>query len=483
MVMKTREATQKKLYRQEAIDRAASPDPVDYLSTVVGPKRWLSLFGLGGLVLAGTAWSLLGKIPVTVMGKGVLVYPSDVATVQASGNGRILNLAEGIKPGAIVTKGQVLATIDQSELKQQLELAEQKLIQLKIEDDNADRLRNRRNSEELSARFQERQSLENSLTTAKALNPVLQDKGMDSIASERVVLESKLAKLRASLPDYKQRFEVRQVIQKEGAISQDVMLQAKQEYEGFQAEIDQLESQLIQLDAKEVEAQRQYLDNTNQINEIQSKITALEVQGTSQFEQDATQAVTRRKEMRDTTDQIAQLKLQLANNSTILSTAEGTILELSAKVGAQIQPGAAILTLATQKPDTQLRSIVFLPVQDGNRVKKDMTVQVTPKTVKREEVGGMIGTVTEVSQFPITQQGAANLIGNPDILPDVLGKGANVAVFVDLKKENGRYRWSAANQVDQPITSGTTTDVRIELESRTPMSYFLPFLKDMLKVK
>lgn len=109
------------LFRKEALERVASPEQLDQLVKVASPKRWFSLFALGSLVAAGCAWSLLGRIPIIVKGQGVLVYPSKVVTVQSPSSGRILSV--NVQVGSSVKKGQVLATIDQSELRKQLQLA------------------------------------------------------------------------------------------------------------------------------------------------------------------------------------------------------------------------------------------------------------------------------------------------------------------------------------------------------------------------
>ena len=66
-------------------------------------------------------------------------------------------------------------------------------------------------------------------------------------------------------------------------------------------------------------------------------------------------------------------------------------------------------------------AVTFFAVQDGKKIEqrmKDLTakgkaveVQVTPTTVKRERFGGIKGTVTDVSAFPITKEGAAVSVG------------------------------------------------------------------------
>lgn len=466
-----------KLFRKEAQDKSASPEQLDQLVQVVSPKRWLSLAGLGALVATGTAWSILGRIPITVTGNGVLVYPSEVVAVQSPSSGRLLDVK--IQPGETVKRGQVLATIDQSELQSQIQLSRDKLTQLRLQDQLANSAQIDRGTLDHVASVQQRQALQQSLKTVESLTPLLREKGLISIQRERQALQQRLQTLRDSLPTYKQRWEARQAISPD-AVSADVVLQAKREYEDFQAQVDQVELQLKQLDTKEADAQREYLRSVNQGNELKAQLKALDTHTATQAEQDLSTITNRKKEIQETERSVIQLQLQLQKSSQIVSDYDGRVLEVIAKAGQQIQPGAGIGTIAAESPGAKLVSVVFLPVGEGKKITAQMSAQVTPTTVKREEFGAIEGKVTKVSEFPITQQGAASLVGNPDILRGILAEGAQIAVFTTLEPSASTasgYRWSSSQGPNQKMTPGTTTSVRITIAERTPISYVLPILK------
>ncbi len=114
-------------------------------------------------------------------------------------------------------------------------------------------------------------------------------------------------------------------------------------------------------------------------------------------------------------------------------------------------------------------------------IKPGMSLQVTPSTVKREEFGGIEGKVTKISAFPVTQKGAASLIGNRDILPEIMTQGARIAVFTELKTDSSTvsgYKWSSSQGLELKITPGTTSSVRIKVEEKAPITFVLPILKD-----
>lgn len=478
MVTEQKPPQQNTLFRKEALDRVASPERLDQLVQVANPRRWLSLAALGSLVIAGLGWSIVGRIPITVTGRGVLVYPSKVVTVQSPSSGRILSL--NVQVGDSVKKGQILATIDQSELQNQLQLAREKLAQLKLQDQAANSVQTQRNSVEQIAIAQQRQTLQQSLQTVQSLTPILREKGLNSIQSERRNLEQRLQTLRELLPVYQKRWSERQKLAQAGAISRDAALQSQQDYLNYQAQIGEAESQLKQLDAKEASAQRDYLQSVNQVDELQTQIKALDTRTAMQLEQDLLTDTNRKKEIQETQRLIAQLELQLKQSSQIVSDYTGRVLEVTAKPGQRLESGMGVGSIAAEEPSAQLVNVAFLPVSEGKKIKAGMPVQITPTTVKREEFGGIEGTVRTISAFPVTQQGAASLIGNPDILAGVMSEGAQLAVFTQPQEDSSTvsgYRWSSSKGPQQKITPGTTTTVRITIEERAPITFVLPILK------
>lgn len=118
-------------------------------------------------------------------------------------------------------------------------------------------------------------------------------------------------------------------------------------------------------------------------------------------------------------------------------------------------------------------------MSDGKKIATGMSVQMTPTMVKREEFGGIVGKVTNISAFPVTQQGAASLIGNPDILPGVMSEGPQLAIFTELQNSStySGYRWSSSQGPHLKMTPGTTTSVQIKVQERAPIAFVLPILK------
>ena len=107
------------IFRKEALDRLSSPERLDELVEVVDPHSWMTLVAAAALIAVALVWSVVGRLPSTVTGRGVLIRPRKVVELQPAGSGRLTAL--NVRVGDSVGKGTVLGTIDQAELRQELQ--------------------------------------------------------------------------------------------------------------------------------------------------------------------------------------------------------------------------------------------------------------------------------------------------------------------------------------------------------------------------
>ena len=171
------------LFRKESLERLSSPERLDQLMQVVSPKSWLPLTALGFLVVVALIWSIYGRIPITVEGRGVLIYPRKVVPLHSKSAGQLL--AMNFNVGDVVKKGDVLATVDQVDLRKQLQLARAKLVQLEEQDRNASSLQVQRNDLDKKAIQEQRLTLQQRLKIVQDLTPILREKGLVSIGRDR----------------------------------------------------------------------------------------------------------------------------------------------------------------------------------------------------------------------------------------------------------------------------------------------------------
>jgi hypothetical protein len=72
------------IFRQAALDRLSSPEQLDERLTLVSPRSWLALAGLGALLAGLLAWSVFGRIAITVEGRGRIATEADARGLRVS---------------------------------------------------------------------------------------------------------------------------------------------------------------------------------------------------------------------------------------------------------------------------------------------------------------------------------------------------------------------------------------------------------------
>ena len=471
-----------KLFRQESLERLASPERLDQLMRVVNPKSWLPLATLGSVVVAAGIWSVIGRIPVTIDGQGVLIYPSKVIPLQSQSAGQITSL--NIEEGDVVNKGDVLATVDQLDLRKQLQLAESQLEQLQQQNSRAESLQTQRQTQEVQAVKEKRQTLQERLELIQSLAPELKSKGLSSIQRDRQNIEERLANFQQMLPTLKNRLEIRENLFKEGAISDDILLEARQQYLENIASENEAKSQLKQLDVKEAEGLREHLSSLNEIKDIKAQLQELDSQKAQSAQQDTQASTGRQKEIQEVERKIAQLEEQLKNDGRIISQHTGRILETTIGPGEVIQAGTRIANIDIKNLSGELIGITYFSVEDGKKIDSDMEIQITPQIVKRERFGGIIGDITKVSSFPVSKEAASKIIGNSEVVQGLVSDKQQGVMQVfstlhtDVDTFSG-YQWSSSAGPQLKISSGTTTTVRVKIEERAPITFVLPILRSI----
>ena len=429
----------RQLFRTKALERVSSPDNLDQIIKIVSPKDWLPLAVLGGLVLLALAWSIAGEVPTTVSGRGVLLHPRRVQDIQTLVSGRLTALS--IKTGDVVRAGDVIGRVDQFDLRRRIEEDRALLVELQQQDRSKSSAQGQqtlllRQQTELTGVFSRSQtaSVQRSLTDAQAIHPLL-------------------AKRLESLRTLKDRGLLAELAPE--------LVEAEQDFVTNQARIGDLTARLreVDLSMKQAEALEAGLAREN-------------------VESDAS----RRTQLQELSARLALNELQLEKNSEIPASRSGRILEVFSAEGQIVGVGARIATLDVDDPDGAIINVSYFAVGDGKKIHPGMKVLVTPDNVERQRFGGISGTVTSVSPLPVTVEGSTALVGNLDVVQGMMQGGPRIEVIAQLDPDPanaGRFRWSSSRGPDLEVMSGLTTSMRVTVEARAPITYLLPFLRDI----
>jgi HlyD family secretion protein len=408
-----------KIFRKAALDRLSSPEQLDQLVSLTSPTGWAAAFALLAIAAAAICWSVLGVVPTSVYGSGILVARGGhVFDAMAPFSGTVISVAD---IGTVVKKGDRLATLDDTELRQDLTHAEE-VVREKQADLTS-----------LSQNFDQQIALKHKNATAQRANLA------------RIIAAATLRR-----DFYKDLLNRQDKIVQQGFLTERFQEETRRSMDEADQEARNSQTELLKLDADEADLSGQ------------RDLAVLNAQ----------QAVNEARRHAD------ELKVQLDQATQVLSPLDGTITELKTTPGTVVSPGKPILSIETAGSGLEL--LLYIPPEFGKKIAPGMDVRIEPATVKKEEYGTLTGRVLSVSDFPMTAEGMASVLQNPQLVTQFMEQGPPYAVHVELTpnpaSESG-YRWSGGSGPPIHLTSGTTVRASVTINRRAPISLLLPMLK------
>lgn len=155
----------------------------------------------------------------------------------------------------------------------------------------------------------------------------------------------------------------------------------------------------------------------------------------------------------------------------------GVVTGINIPPGFSVAKGAALMTI--ENVSVPLIAVIYVPLVSGKKVSPGMEVQLSPWVADVNTYGYLLGTVQDISEFPVTQN---DIVGS-----GFLGKGfatqllnssqPNLQMIVQLDPATGNqsgYRWSSSSGPDFQLQNGTATGARVLIGQSRPIDYFLP---------
>lgn len=435
----------KELFREKSLERLSSPERLDQLLQVVDRRSWIPLGTMALLVALIVGWSIFGKIPVYVEGRGVLIRPRGVLELQAPAAGYVERIH--VRLDQRVAAGELLAVIAQPELEKRLELARARAAEL-VE----------LNREMLRFQF------EGETPSPSAANPAdlaayrklalgLREQSREAIVAERRRLEAQLEVARAMTASHKRQWERQKVLLDDGTIIAAELLPTEQDYTDSLAREAQIEGQLQDLQMRALEIEESYVQRMQRISD-------------------------REQEMAEARREIVRLEAQLNKESRIVSECAGQIRELNAAAGEYLDAGARLGLISVEGQADGFVSVSYFLVRDGKRLREGKRILVSPDTVERERYGSIRGEIDSVSDFPVTLEQVEAVVGTRELAEGLAAGGYLIEVQASLElNESHELEWTSGDGPELTVSAGTTTRARVPIEDRPPITFVLPFLR------
>lgn len=413
----------KSLFTKASLEKLSTPEQLDILMEVTKPMGWISLLTTGFLLFMGILWSVFGSIPIRVDGKGILITGGALIDVEAGNGGRISEIM--VKPGDVLRPGDVIATVGQSKLVEEIENEKAALADLqtkKVMD-----VENEADSLELT---------------------------LKSLETQEKNLREQLKVSAAQIKSLRRQLDTRRDSYEKGLTTQAAVLAAEAQLnQALNAE----KAQQTQLEA--IPAERARLKQT------------FEAAGSA-----------RENRIAEAERRIRTLERQLESSQKIVSSHAGRVVGLTVTRGQLVAPQQTVVTL--EPLDAKLTGVIYISPGEGKKAAPGMEVRISPSTVKAEEYGFMKGIVRSVSTYPVTHEGLMLTLRNEALAKEMSGGSAPLEVVVDLfpAENDSGYEWSSPKGPPVGIFGGTMCAGSIIVDRKRPISYVIPLMKEKLGV-
>lgn len=415
-------------FRKSALEKLSTPEKLDQLIKVTGPKAWIALFTLFLALSTGIGWAVLGKVKTKLNATGV-VLGGEVHEVVSTSQGQLVTLH--VAMGAKVKKGDIIADIQQPDLIQQIENARAILSDRKLE----------------MSRLQSYGS-QGSLLEGQI------------ISQSKVSVQGEIDSEKKKLAFLNNQLESENILLSKGLIVKSQVANTKQQIDASLNTIERLKTQIVE------SSSRQH----NLGFDLQQRIT-LQNQRISESERN-----------------LQFLEERYDTQSKIRSPYNGEVVEVLTDAGVMVGAGTPLFKLKNligDKLTNKLRGVLYVPSQDGKKIKNGMEAFVVPSTVQPQEFGFMKGKVTYISDFPITQQGMLTSVKNDQLAKGLLSAGPLFEVHVEFEKDSksfSGFKWTSANGPDIEIKEGTSCMGKITIKQENPAAIVVPALKKFFEL-
>lgn len=408
-------------FRKAALEKLSTPEKLDQLITITGTRAWLSLSTIAIAIVAALLWAFAGKVKTKVDIMGVLLG-GEVHNVVATSQGQIVELE--IKLGDYVKKDDVVAVIDQPDLKKQIEASRESIGERQLE------LQHLKNFSSKDAGIQE-ELIEQ---RKKSINQQIESlKGNQQFLNQQLLTEKDLLD--------------------KGLTTRPQVVNYEQQLESTANQIEGLKSELVSLSSQE-------LKNNFSLQREAGLI---------------------RQQLAQERRRLELLESQYEKTTKVRSPFNGEVIEVLNNSGSIVGMGTPLLKLKDESEQSDnIRAVMYVPSQDGKKLKRGMTALVVPTTVRPQEFGFIEAEVTYVSEFPVTQQGMMASMKNDQLVNGLLALGAPFEVHVELKKDDSSYSgydWTSKGGPEIRINSGTSCFGKVTTQEQPPIALVIPALK------
>jgi HlyD family secretion protein len=411
----------RQLFRARALENAAGTEALDVLPLLPRPVDQAGFILLAILLAVGLAWSVFGTVARTVSGSGILIAQGgQLVEAQSTGAGRITELA--VRPGMAVEAGSVIATVVAADREQRLA--------------GARSLANARR-----VNLQRVQTISETVSQQRAAAEQLQ----------RNAQEDRVRVTRDRIRTTAEQYEIQQGLFRKGLATLARVNEARDAMNAARGDEAQALTALADIQAKAAEEARVDADRISQARE---ELAAAE-------------------------RTLAETEVETSTAARIIAPVPGRVVEIKANLGSVVSAGQAVVSIETGR--TGLELLAFVPSRTAREVRPGMTVRISPVGTRKEDQGELIGSVTDISAFPVSAVGLRALLQNETLADSLSRQGSPHVARITLgERPGGGYRWTSSHGEDVALSSGALAGLEVVVSLHRPINLVVPAVRRFL---
>lgn len=173
---------------------------------------------------------------------------------------------------------------------------------------------------------------------------------------------------------------------------------------------------------------------------------------------------------------IEALRKDLVERSQIRVADAGRVEDVFVHEGDYVSSGTRIATvLQAPREGSSLQCLLFVPSAQMKNLAKNMHVNVYPVSANRNEYGNMVGTIAQISEYPVTYNYLLDLLGSDALARQYTDGAAYYEVIVNLvasEETPTGYLWTTSSGPGQAFGNLTLCDASIILDELRPVDVF-----------
>lgn len=384
-------------YRPDSLDSLVSTNDLDQASSLIRFRSFLFFAVFTLLISIGVLCCIFIEIPIKVSGPSVVWSDEGVLQVAAKFPGSVKKF--NIRVGDRVEKGQKIAELDQSRIRENLRATIKKrdFLQKFIKDISEVRFNDRKKSAELDQ--------ENLRLTDGAI------KDYESRISESKNREKILLNL----------IQSRQI-----------------QYEQYRSEIDRIEQARDKI----------YADEKMKISDLKDQLDKKSTEDRERLQKQL--------ELNQLQSEVYLLQNQLQNEGNLTSPVGGRVLEIKASVGDYLSPGSPLILVEPDASESQLTVVVFISSEQVKPVKLGDRTELELSAFPPTKFGRLEAKVKSISPMPMSSSGLMKELRNDHLVSRITEGGSPFMVKAEISKDlnTGRFKWSSSSKTNRKIQQG-----------------------------